>query len=310
MRYILGTASFGLAYGTAIRRELPQEDTVQDLLQQSAEVGFAGVDTARAYGSSEERIGRHLAGGSGFAPSQVSTKLSPLTQISHATSASEAAAAARESLTQSRQALGVDRLERVLLHRAGHIDLCGGAIWEVLKREQDAGRIGTLGVSVQSPVELERCLGENRVQTVQLACNILDHRFDNEQMEEKLVAASKDIEVRSVFLQGVLTAGDDRVFPVIGAPYDSTELCSWLRGAADRLSAGALDALCATYVASLPWVSAMVFGVDDETQLKRLAKLRQMPLLPQATRFGLRASRPVVPQDLLDPAKWAARTER
>lgn len=310
MRYILGTASFGLPYGTAIGRTLPQEDTVQDLLQQSAEVGFAGVDTARVYGSSEERIGRHLAGGLGLAAGQVSTKLSPLTQISYNTPAYKAAAAAHESLAQSRQALGVDRLERVLLHRASHIDLCGGAVWDVLKREQYAGRIGTLGVSIQSPAELERCLGEDRVQTVQLPCNILDYRFDNEWMEEKLVTASKDIEVRSVFLQGVLTADDDKVFPVIGAPYNSTELCCWLRSAADRLFAGALDALCATYVASLPWVDAMVFGVDDETQLKRLAELRRMPLLSQAKRLGLRTNRPVAPQDLLDPAKWATRTGR
>lgn len=306
-RFVLGTAAFGLAYGTAIPRALPAEADVLAMLDRSGRLGFAGVDTARAYGSSEERIGRHLALGSGFAPGQVMTKLSPLPNVVNDATPSAAGEAARASLDESRRALGIDRLERVLLHRAAHLDIANGAIWHALLREQDAGRIGTVGVSVQTPAELERCLADDRVQAVQLPCNVLDRRFDNPETEARLLAARVHREVRSVFLQGVLTADNAAAFPETGAPYDSEGVAAWLRRGADVFAGGALDAFCASYVAGLAWVDGMVFGVDNMQQIERLAVLRAAPPMDRETRQRVRAARPDVPDALLDPSKWKAR---
>lgn len=307
MRIVLGSAAFGLAYGTAIARDLPEETAVETMLRCAADAGFAAVDTARAYGLAEERIGRHLRHGLGFAPNQVMTKLSPLAAIGPDSAPAAAAEAARDSLARSRAALGIDRLERVLLHRASHLDLAGGAIWETLLRQQDAGRIGTLGVSVQTPAELERGLAADRVEAIQLPCNVLDRRFDDPALETRLAGSPVRFEARSVFLQGVLAAGRAEAFPDIGRDYDRPALVKWLAGEA-KAGGGALDAFCAGYVAGLPWVDAIVFGVDDVGQIDRLARLAAAAPIGLGERARIRATRPHVPDDLLDPSRWTAAT--
>ena len=99
------------------------------------------LDTARAYGDSEVVIGQLV----GPAPAwQVFTKLEP---------AAATARAAETSLAHSRAALRRSTLDGVLLHRASQRLAADGAVWDVLRRERDAGRIRHLGVSAGSPEE-------------------------------------------------------------------------------------------------------------------------------------------------------------
>jgi spore coat polysaccharide biosynthesis protein SpsF len=302
----LGTANLGLAYGTAIRRDLPSAEHAETMLRRARKLGFAAVDTAAAYGESETRIGRHLVTGRGFTAAQVGTKIAPLDELAPSTAPATARRLAAASLDRSRRALGVERLQRVLLHRASQLELAGGAVWRSLLVERAAGRIVELGVSVQSWREARTVLGRTDVDVVQLPCNILDWRFDSAAMR-RLVSTRRTpvaIEVRSVFLQGVLVTRDHRRWPEIPRPYARADTVAWLRGAAERFADGALDALCLRYVASLPWADAIVVGADDVGQLDRLAAIATLgPFAPEVVE-ALRRSRPHLPAELLNPALW------
>src|SRR5690349_9168025 len=71
---ILGTVQLGHAYGIANTTGRPDDAAAARLLAAAAEVGVSHLDTARAYGDSEERIGRLAAD----LPLRVVTKVAPL----------------------------------------------------------------------------------------------------------------------------------------------------------------------------------------------------------------------------------------
>jgi len=60
----LGTVELGLNYGMPVAGEhlRPSEEHAARLLNRALDLGVTFVDTARAYGASEEVIGRALAG--------------------------------------------------------------------------------------------------------------------------------------------------------------------------------------------------------------------------------------------------------
>ena len=57
---MLGTVQFGMQYGIANRQGRPSYETVREILAVAFEGGVNCLDTAAAYGESEELIGRFL----------------------------------------------------------------------------------------------------------------------------------------------------------------------------------------------------------------------------------------------------------
>ncbi len=303
---VLGTANLGLPYGAAIRRDLPTDQEAEAILRHARHCGFRAVDTARAYGLSEARIGGHLKIGEGFHRDEIYTKIDPLSGLDAETSPELACELAEESLARSREALNIGKLRRVLLHRASQLDDAAGAVWSYLIRERSAGGIAEIGVSVQDTKEAERALQCPDIDAVQLPCNILDWRFDGLDLSQTLerVSGPVRIEARSIFLQGVLPSGTASVFPDLPMAYDRGIIVNWLQRTADEFSGGAIDALCLRYVASLGWIDAIVVGADSVSQVERQAALAEFKPLSTDAVAAIRASRPVIPEALLNPSLW------
>ena len=80
-RWILGGVQLGLDYGIVNRTGKPSRDSARRILAEAVAGGASHVDTARAYGDSEEAIGA-AAGGSPIP--RVITKIAPLTCIAAA----------------------------------------------------------------------------------------------------------------------------------------------------------------------------------------------------------------------------------
>ena len=59
---VLGTAQLGLAYGAANRTGQPSEDEANLIVRAAVNAGIRWIDTAAAYGSSEQRIGAAVPG--------------------------------------------------------------------------------------------------------------------------------------------------------------------------------------------------------------------------------------------------------
>lgn len=298
MDYVLGTANLGLSYGTAIRRDLPDETHVFAILDRAHACGIHTLDTAAAYGESEARIGRYARRNETGFPFGISTKTNPALGAT----GTDAGDATRRAVAASGRALEGAHINQILLHRWEQYTAAGGTVWAMLQDLRDDGMISHLGASAQNPEEVLMALGSPGIETIQLACNILDWRYDR--LAPALSASRSRIEVRSVLLQGLLTLSDQVRFPVTPEPYSETLIRTFLGRAAAELVGGDPVALCLRYAASLEWADALVLGADSPAQVERtMAILTEGPLPPDAMAW-LRKTRPRVPISLLDPSKW------
>lgn len=296
---VLGTAQLGFDYGVANRRGMPDEVDAVAILCCAAALGVAGFDTARAYGASEQRVGLALRKLGQAAPPVV-TKLAPAPESDDAAALQEHA---ERSLMESFEALGCRRIDTLLLHRAADLGRGDGALWRALQSHAEDGRIGRLGVSVQSPAELERALATPGVAHIQLPFNPLDWRWDEAGAGRRLRERPEvTVDVRSVFLQGLLIGDERTPWPTVGV--EPLALLSALRGLVRELGRRSLADLCVAHVRAQPWVGRLVVGVDGLDQLEETLGLFDRPPLDEAACRALRDLTGRVPEMLLDPARW------
>lgn len=279
----LGTVQWGMVYGIANRTGQPAVDAVREMLGIARSVGVRHLDTARAYGESERVIGE-ATDSDGF--------WSILTKLTPDADTPERAVA---SLDASRQALRRDKLGAVLLHRWA----TRAAVWDVLRRERDAGRVGLLGASAGDPDEAWRMLADPDVQVIQVATSLFDQRLSRAGFFERARAAGKTVFVRSVFLQGAARLPPEDLPPhLTGLAEPSRTARRW---AADRGVPAAVPLM--TFAATLPgaWV---LLGCESPAQLA--SNLRDWEAArPLVGEVGpLAAAIPELTAEVLNPALW------
>jgi len=298
----LGTAQFGMSYGVANDTGVPLDAEISELLSHAADCGVLSLDTARAYGESEERIGRCLSS-SGRERIRIVTKLDVLQDIPDNADPNWVRSAVDASVFRSCHALRVARLDTLLLHRWAHRHAWGGGVWVRLRELRRMGLVGVVGASVSAPEEAIAALQDPEVGHVQCPVNVLDWRWRHEDFLAA-VKARPDVVVhaRSVLLQGLLALPAGRWLPIPGV--DAARLCHALDGLVVAL--GRLDRvdLCIAYVRALPWITSIVLGMDNRAQLQRnLALVGAAPLTAEEVR-SVDSSLPRVPETLLNPALW------
>jgi aryl-alcohol dehydrogenase-like predicted oxidoreductase len=190
-RLVLGTVQWGLpSYGIANRTGRPDEGEVARILASAKAAGVHVVDTARAYGESEDVLGRLIGAEPGW---EIVTKLPRL----------ESEDVRREvgtHLSRSRRALRRERLDFVLLHHAADRTR---VVWTELLERCAAGEIGAIGVSTNTPEEALAALEDPTVAALQVPYNLLDQRLRRCGFFARAAQRKIRIFVRSVYLQGV-----------------------------------------------------------------------------------------------------------
>ena len=301
---VLGGVQLGSSYGIMAPQPQPPRREALALLREADSLGLGGIDTARAYGKSETVIGRHLREAGAMPRECIVTKLDPLDHLASSDSRGDIEAAVDRSLDESQAALGLDELSTLLLHRASHLTAHAGVIWARLLYWAANGRIRRLGVSVESPGELLEVLRRPEIRHIQMPLNILDGRWFQPSIEAALTGREGVvIDVRSVFLQGVLLQADPRLWPAV-PNYDPSALISWLDRCRALSGRERVADLCLGFVQGLPWVDRIVIGVANGAQLRaNVAGFDLGPLSADLVR-EIGASRPAVPESLLMPSRW------
>jgi aryl-alcohol dehydrogenase-like predicted oxidoreductase len=113
MKIALGSVQFGQAYGAFNDAGQVSIAEVEAILDMARSHGITTLDTAQAYGASEEVLGRLEAG----------KHFTIVTKIPSLAGTSDRAAAIKRCITQSCEALKVQRLDALLFHSAN--DLLG-----------------------------------------------------------------------------------------------------------------------------------------------------------------------------------------
>lgn len=298
-RLTLGSAQWGMPYGIANREGPPDDARLEAMLVRARDAGVRAIDTARAYGESEARIGaalRRLPSSEGW---RVITKLAPDV---HETGLGLADCLERvsTSLSDSRVALGEDTLPVVLLHRFAHRHACGGILWRTLLAERDAGRIGQLGVSAATPEEAWAALEDPDVEVLQVASSLLDLRLVRQGFFPRARELGRTVYVRSVFLQGVAHL-DPATLPSFLAP--AVEPLWMIHGTAAQLGVTPRALFLGFAREFLPGAHPIV-GCESDAQLAELLEDWSDDRIDGAGLAPLVERLPILGADVVDPARW------
>lgn len=301
----LGTVQLGLPYGAANQTGQPTESQALGILREAVVHGVTHIDCARAYGEAERIVGK---ASKRFPrdPVTVITKLDPLASLPADASVDYVAQAVSASVYRSCHALQTQKLDVLMLHRWGHHDDFGGAIWRQLLAFRADGLIGVLGASVQSPEEALQAIADLDAQYIQLPCNLLDWRWREAGVPEALSKRPDlAVHVRSALLQGVLPA-EESVWPKLKdiEGYQPARWIDVLQRLTTELGRKSVTDLCLAYARALPWVDSVVVGVETQRQLADNMSLFRTPALTPDELRHVDAVLPRTPERLLNPALW------
>lgn len=291
-RLALGTVQFGLDYGVANAQGQTPLAEVERILSAARMAGLDTLDTAIAYGESEQILG-HV----GVGQWRVISKLPPLPALpDHGAPVDDWI---NGMIDGSLARLRLPRLEGLLLHRP--LDLLGPSglrLFECLQTQKQRGLIGKIGVSVYGPDELTSICECYPLDIVQITYNPLDRRLVASGWLQRLKQLGTEIHVRSVFLQGLL------LMPPVARPaYFNRWQTLW-----DRWDTWLADnhlsplAACLRFALSEPAIDRVIAGVDSLEQFQQLlvAAARPLPPLP----LDLCSDDP----DLINPSRWQLRS--
>jgi spore coat polysaccharide biosynthesis protein SpsF len=302
-KFVLGTVQLGLAYGKLRKFAFPSAAEATAILHKAAGIGVHDFDTARNYGVAELRLGDALT--SEPDPARlIVTKLDPLFHVPADAPEWAVREAVKASVYASCRALCTRHLPVLMLHIADNRFGWNEAAWRCLLEMREQGIIGKLGASLQSPEEALKLVGDPDIEHLQVPTNILDTRWHRLGIPAML-ADRPDIIVhaRSVFLQGVLLGDDPSQWPP-KAGEAATALIAWLKKTARELGQDSVAQLVVNYLRASGWIHGLVIGIENEAQLvSNFDLFKTSPLEPEDM-ARIEATRPDVPDWMLDPSKW------
>lgn len=282
----LGTVQFGLKYGVANQRGKTPDKEVAEILELAEVSGINLLDTAIAYGDSEQVLG--TLGVGDFA---IVTKLPPLP-----VAVDDVQEWVRSQVKNSLERLGVKSLYALLLHRSEDLSgKYGKRLIAALEHIKSSGLAKKIGVSVYAPSDLDSVMHLMSVDLVQAPFSVVDRRLETSGWLERLYALDIEVHVRSVFLQGLLLMQRGAIpdkFNAWSGVWD--RWCAELR----KLNVTASRA-CLGYPLTRPEISRVIVGCQTSAELKAL--LSDMSRLSNDD-WSFMASEDSL---LINPSNWA-----
>lgn len=288
---ILGTVQLGMSYGIANKDGQPEYDTALEMVRTAWEGGVKEFDTATSYGESEAVLGTILKELSVAKEAKVNSK--PDTKWDGTDFD-----ALERGLDGSLERLGIDRLHTLLLHREHLLENWDQFGPNLIKLVED-GRINHIGVSVYAPESALKALSLEGMDVVQIPSNFLDRRFEQAKVAEKAAKIAKTVQIRSIFLQGVVFMKPESMPDSMRfAESEVREVGQML----DTLGMTPLEA--AMGYARQAWPGGgILFGAETAQQVRENLDAFDAPI-PNELLSEAKKRFPNVPEKVLNPALW------
>jgi aryl-alcohol dehydrogenase-like predicted oxidoreductase len=294
-RLMLGTVQFGMPYGIANRTGQPDYGQVRAIIAAAAEGGVNCFDTAAAYGTSEELLGRALQELNLGEAVTVVTKVRPLTasELENSKSASQAIKA---SVDESRRRLRMDCLRVVLFHREPD-----AAFIDALMSLRDEGRLRYAGVSCDNrPGRAVDFAGDDRISALQLPANVMDSRHARSGAFQEASARGVAMFIRSVFLQGLLIMPEEQIPLALRDIIPPRRLLARIASEAGM----GLAELCTRYMLAREEATCLLTGVETEAQVRENIEMMRRGPLPDDMRAEIDAHVVGIRDELITPSRW------
>jgi aryl-alcohol dehydrogenase-like predicted oxidoreductase len=284
-KLILGTVQFGLDYGINNKNGQMSEQEVFDILDLSKSKGISYLDTAAAYGNSEERIGSYIA-------QKSDTFFKIITKFDLKKYQSPI-----DSLNESLSKLNVSCVDTIMFHN--YDDFLKTTQYQLEKLLEHKGiKFKKLGISVYTNEQIDEVCKTKIFQTIQMPFNALDNNNIRGEAMRMMKTNGIEIHTRSVFLQGLF------FMPLENIPAKLEPLTSYL-SRMNQISSHyqvGKSALALHYNLSNQLISGVLMGVDSVKQLEQNIALINAQI-PQSA-FDAIDEIQVKESSLLNPATW------
>lgn len=264
-RLALGTVQFGLSYGIANQQGKINSVSATEILEYAYTHGIDTLDTAIAYGDSEQCLGSV-----GVKSWKVVSKLPKMPEKTP-----DILNWVKQKVLGSLNRLRLPKLYGLLLHHPEQLlSIEGKYLYDALVLLKEEKLVDKIGISIYSFNELEFILSQFDFDLFQCPFNILDRNLIDSKWLYRLKDLGSEVHVRSVFLQGLLlmnTQNRPSRFNRWQPLWEHWD--EWLKST----NISALDA-CLNYVSSYPEISKVVIGVDSLCQLREILNIRETNL--------------------------------
>ena len=291
----LGTVELGMNYGIPVEGEhlRPPESEAARLLNRALDLGVNFIDTARAYGASEEVIGRALK--TRRREIILCSKAAPPPPDVHGQALVQHV---RNSIAESLRALQTDYLDVLKIHSAAAEEIRRGEMIAAMLDAVQAGYVRFVGASTYGEEAPLLALADGRYDCLQIAYSAVDRRPEARILP---LAQQKDvgIVVRSVLLRGVLSHRYTLLPAQLGELRAAIAQLDALRGS----EASSLPELAYRYVLAHGAVSTALVGTARLGELEEVIGFAGHP--PLSAELAAAIRRIVVKdEDQLHPGKW------
>jgi aryl-alcohol dehydrogenase-like predicted oxidoreductase len=255
-KFILGTANFSGDYGIAQKKNLELEH-VKEILSFAHVNNLNHFDTANSYGDAHKILGNFLNYANN---AKVDSKIG--------NKECETVESILGSVQKSLAELKIEKLSTLYLHDANSLlgsnkSSTKNGIIKVL----EMGLADHIGVSVYTLEDLLECKKAlPDLSRFQVPENICDRRLSYSEEMLDLSMGNNVINVRSIFLQGLL------LLPIEAIPKglnESSKSINDLDLYSKKEAVTRID-LCIAYAKSISWASKIIVGVESITQLKTI----------------------------------------
>jgi aryl-alcohol dehydrogenase-like predicted oxidoreductase len=246
-KIVLGTVQFGLNYGINNNSVIPNNSSIEEILNFSYQNNIHFLDTANIYGNAQVKLGLYH-----------NQRFNIISKFPYVRNKDEFAFAFKNTLSQ----LNVNSIYAYLAHDANNL-IKYPELWSLLKVEKSKSKVKKIGFSLYTPEQLLQLLDLNIIpDIVQLPYSLLDRKFE----EYLPILRSKGVEIhsRSVFLQGLYFIN----------PFNLSNKLIGLKNELIQLNKICNDfhidmnSLALSFVLSNENIDKIVIGIDNINQLK------------------------------------------
>ena len=251
----LGTAQFGMNYGVANTTGRTSDNEAFKILNYAKKLKINTLDTAKAYGESEDVLGKYFLNAN-EKEWDVITKVSSnygdvINQIEQS----------HKKITKYPSA--------VLAHSKK--DYLNEEFLNQLISLKEKKNTKMIGISIYDHKDIEEALSFYKPDIIQIPLSILDTRLFRDGTLFDLISNDITIHVRSVFLQGLFYLSDLEIKKKFPDVYDAI---SQLKIIANKAGI-TISELSLLWVSSLDFNGKIIIGVNSLEQLKKHGKTLQ-----------------------------------
>lgn len=253
----LGTAQWGSNYGVSNFKGKTNSSEVYKMLSYSTSLGINHIDTALLYGDAELILGNY----ENLQNFKITTKTKKVSKSKVTKSDSvELINAFEDSLGR----LKVSSVHGLLIHNASDILVEGGEfLIEALNEIKSQNKAKNIGVSIYDSKNLLFICDQLKPDVVQLPLNILDQRFIKDGSLDLLKKKGIKIQVRSVFLQGLLFYHNSK-FPIYFKRWEKI-FEKWQKSCQDQKFSPIEAAL--SFIVNIKEIDHCIIGFENIDQL-------------------------------------------